>query len=63
MDQTNTLIIINIILSFLTPIVIALSSLISHIKSSSCCNGKIKLKTRESFNDQNHPTEEKKLIV
>ena len=46
MTYTNTqiiLLIVNIIISALSPIIVAIASLLRHIKKSSCCGGDVEI--------------------
>ena len=48
--QTNTqiiLLIVNIIISALSPIIVAIASLLKHIKKSKCCGGSVEIEPDE----------------
>ena len=45
MADTNTILIItNMLISFLSPLVLSFSYYIKHISESSCCNSKVKIR-------------------
>ena len=50
MNSTDILVLVNIIVSFLSPLILSISYYIKHISESNCCGSNVKLRQSSTNN-------------